>query len=162
MPRALGVLFAGDYNTHTQVLVHISPCCFRYKPGDIDAEEWATSSFFRAPPLSILSPSDAKTSSSTTNGWHWGTEVVKVGVFGDMGTAEADGSQDAGHSEELPSLKTTSILEKKLGIGVLTGKEAPATEVGGLVTPNLELVVHIGDLSYARGYDAQWDEVGRV
>jgi len=86
----------------------------------------------------------------------WGPDAVKVAVFGDMGTAEVDGSYDAGHSNEPPSLGTMGILKDhlrgaKFGAGV-------GADAGG-VEPQLGLVLHIGDLSYARGYDAQWDEV---
>ncbi|CAM9727841.1 unnamed protein product, partial [Hapterophycus canaliculatus] len=58
-----------------------------------------------------------------------------------MGTAEVDGTFDAGHSNEPPSIRTVAILKDHL-----RGAE-----------PQLGLVLHIGDLSYARGYDAQWD-----
>lgn len=87
----------------------------------------------------------------------WGPDAVKVAIFGDMGTAEVDGSFDAGHSNEPPSLQTMRVLKDHLG-GVKSGARAQA-DAGG-VEPQLGLVLHIGDLSYARGYDAQWDEVG--
>ncbi len=86
----------------------------------------------------------------------WGPDAVKVAVFGDMGTAEVDGSLDAGHSNEPPSLGTMGILKDHLR-GVKFGAGVGA-DAGG-VEPQLGLVLHIGDLSYARGYDAQWDEV---
>lgn len=100
----------------------------------------------------------------------WGPDAVKVAIFGDMGTAEIDGSIDAGHSNEPPSLRTVAILTDHLR-GVGSGAEARTVagdggalgrEVGGGAEPQLGLVVHIGDLSYARGYDAQWDEVSKV
>lgn len=69
---------------------------------------------------------------------------------------------DAGHSNEPPSLGTMGILKDHLrgvkvrsGSGGLGGAESAA----GAVEPQLGLVLHVGDLSYARGYDAQWDEV---
>lgn len=91
----------------------------------------------------------------------WGSEAVKVAVFGDMGTAEIDGTLDAGHTEELPSIQTVGILRKELGVGAgrAGGRGEGAEGVGRAVEPQLGLVLHIGDLSYARGYDAQWDEV---
>lgn len=97
----------------------------------------------------------------------WGPEAVKVAVFGDMGTAEADDSLDAGHDEELPSMRTVKILRDQLGVtGVRQQKGRGGFGIGGAggvsgsnVGPELGLVLHIGDLSYARGYDAQWDEV---
>lgn len=75
-----------------------------------------------------------------------------MGVFGDMGTAEVDGTLDAGHTEEIPSLRTVEHLKEQLG--ELFGRDARQE-------PPLSLILHIGDLSYARGYDAQWDEVSR-
>ena len=65
---------------------------------------------------------------------------VRVAVFGDMGTAQRDGSLDAGHASEKAALLTMKLLE------------AEALDEG------LHLVLHIGDISYARGYAAQWDE----
>lgn len=93
-----------------------------------------------------------------------------MAVFGDMGTAEADGTLDAGHDEELPSIKTVGVLMKHLrvGNGGVAGspreafaKAVEGKRVGDGLEPTLGLVLHIGDLSYARGYDTQWDEVRR-
>lgn len=106
----------------------------------------------------------------------WGPDAVKVAVFGDMGTAEVDGTLDAGHSNEPPSLGTVGILTDHLrGVKVRAGavsttvagdgdedRGALEGEVGRGAEPQLGLVLHIGDLSYARGYDAQWDEVSKL
>lgn len=92
----------------------------------------------------------------------WGPAAVKVGVFGDMGTAEVDGSLDAGHTNEPPSIRTVGILQKQLGAGShpLGGKDGMESSRESVAPePRLGMVLHIGDLSYARGYDAQWDEV---
>jgi len=60
---------------------------------------------------------------------------VSLVAFGDMGKGEVDGSEE--HWLEKPSLQTTanilSILEE------------------------INLVLHIGDISYAVGYSSQWD-----
>ncbi|KAK9830188.1 hypothetical protein WJX72_010191 [[Myrmecia] bisecta] len=61
--------------------------------------------------------------------------TVKFLAIADMGQAEADGSNEL--SEMLPSLNTTR--------GMLNE------------TDYHQLVVHNGDISYARGYVAQWD-----
>eukprot|EP00752_Nemacystus_decipiens_P007459 g6665.t1 len=104
------------------------------------------------------SPSDAEADADVAQGT-WGPDAVKVAVFGDMGTAEVDGSLDAGHSSEPPSLGTMGILKDHLrGVKVRTGGLGGAASAAGAVEPQLGLVLHIGDLSYARGYDAQWDE----
>mmetsp|Transcript_8197 Transcript_8197/g.12429 ORF Transcript_8197/g.12429 Transcript_8197/m.12429 type:complete len:615 (-) Transcript_8197:57-1901(-) len=66
---------------------------------------------------------------------------VRVAIFGDMGTAEMDTSFDVGEKDERDSLKTLDLL-----------KSLKNMESG------LDLVLHIGDISYARGYDVQWDE----
>lgn len=83
---------------------------------------------------------------------------MKMGVFGDMGTAEVDGTLDAGHTEEIPSLRTMEHLKEQLGMQRVKGKGEPFGR-DARQEPPLSLVLHIGDLSYARGYDAQWDEV---
>eukprot|EP00903_Cladosiphon_okamuranus_P008291 g7978.t1 len=89
----------------------------------------------------------------------WGSDAVKVAVFGDMGTAEIDGSFDAGHSNEPPSLGTMGILKDHLrGVKVRPGGLGGEAAAGGAVEPQLGLVLHVGDLSYARGFDPQWDE----
>ncbi|KAF8013912.1 hypothetical protein BT93_I1694 [Corymbia citriodora subsp. variegata] len=58
-------------------------------------------------------------------------------IFGDMGKAEADGSNEY-HNRELASLNTTYQLSKDL--------------------ENIDIVFHIGDISYAVGYLSQWDQ----
>lgn len=96
----------------------------------------------------------------------WGPEAVKVAIFGDMGTAEVDGTLDAGHTNEPPSIRTVGILKEQLGAGaqpVVGGAGGGAGQAENAAPePQLGLVLHIGDLSYARGYDAQWDEVSRA
>jgi len=61
---------------------------------------------------------------------------VRLAAYGDMGKAEVDDSRE--HWEEYPSLNTTKNVLKRIA--------------------NLDLVLHIGDISYAVGYAAQWDE----
>lgn len=100
----------------------------------------------------------------------WGPDAIKIAIFGDMGTAEVDGTIDSGHANEPPSLRTVGILKHhlrgvKFGVGAqtVTGDgEALGGEADGGAEPQLGLVLHIGDLSYARGYDAQWDEVSKA
>ncbi|KAI7985101.1 putative inactive purple acid phosphatase 27 [Camellia lanceoleosa] len=63
--------------------------------------------------------------------------LQRVVVFGDMGKAERDGSNE--YSNYQPgSLNTTDQLIKDLD--------------------NIDIVFHIGDLSYANGYISQWDQ----
>ncbi|KAF3436886.1 hypothetical protein FNV43_RR19639 [Rhamnella rubrinervis] len=63
--------------------------------------------------------------------------LQRVIVFGDMGKAERDGSND--YSDYQPgSLNTTDQLIKDL--------------------KNYDIVFHIGDISYADGYISQWDQ----
>eukprot|EP00698_Gefionella_okellyi_P012731 TRINITY_DN3448_c0_g1_i1.p1 TRINITY_DN3448_c0_g1~~TRINITY_DN3448_c0_g1_i1.p1 ORF type:complete len:576 (+),score=64.75 TRINITY_DN3448_c0_g1_i1:121-1728(+) len=59
-------------------------------------------------------------------------------AYGDMGKGEVDGSME--HWQEIPSLNTTSYVQKEVQEN------------------NHTLVVHIGDIAYAVGYAAQWDE----
>lgn len=61
---------------------------------------------------------------------------VKLVAFGDMGKGERDGSEE--HWNESPSLNTTDQI-----IAIID---------------DIDLVLHIGDISYAVGYSAQWDE----
>eukprot|EP00611_Tribonema_gayanum_P015184 TRINITY_DN269_c0_g1_i1.p1 TRINITY_DN269_c0_g1~~TRINITY_DN269_c0_g1_i1.p1 ORF type:complete len:651 (+),score=172.68 TRINITY_DN269_c0_g1_i1:194-2146(+) len=72
--------------------------------------------------------------------------AVRVAVFGDMGTAEMDGALDTNEQDERASLQTVSLLARML--------DPPAAAP----QPPLGLVLHIGDISYARGFDVQWDE----
>lgn len=106
------------------------------------------------------------TATASTVSKAWGPEAVKVAIFGDMGTAEVDGTFDAGHTNEPPSIRTVGILKDQLGAGAQPVGEGAGGEAGqagnGAPEPQLGLVLHIGDLSYARGYDAQWDEVSRI
>lgn len=63
--------------------------------------------------------------------------LQRVIIFGDMGKAERDGSNE--YSNYQPgSLNTTDQLVKDLD--------------------NIDIVFHIGDLSYANGYISQWDQ----
>lgn len=61
----------------------------------------------------------------------------KVVIFGDMGKAEADGSNEY-NNYQLGSLNTTKQLVKDL--------------------KNIDIVFHIGDIVYANGYLSQWDQ----
>ncbi|EEE53480.1 hypothetical protein OsJ_36627 [Oryza sativa Japonica Group] len=63
--------------------------------------------------------------------------VQRVVIFGDMGKAEIDGSDEYGNYEQA-SLYTTNQLIKELD--------------------SIDMVIHIGDLSYANGYLSQWDQ----
>lgn len=61
----------------------------------------------------------------------------QIVIFGDMGKAEVDGSNEFMNFQP-GSLNTTYQLIKDL--------------------KNIDLVLHIGDLSYASGYISQWDQ----
>ncbi|KAB1217406.1 putative inactive purple acid phosphatase 27 [Morella rubra] len=63
--------------------------------------------------------------------------LQRVVIFGDMGKAERDGSNE--YSNYQPgSLNTTDQLIRDL--------------------QNIDIVFHIGDISYANGYISQWDQ----
>ncbi|XP_020257586.1 probable inactive purple acid phosphatase 27 isoform X2 [Asparagus officinalis] len=63
--------------------------------------------------------------------------LQRVVIFGDMGKGEADGSNEY-YDYQPGSLNTTYQLIKDL--------------------KNIDIVFHIGDLSYASGYLSQWDQ----
>ncbi|CAL4898421.1 unnamed protein product [Urochloa decumbens] len=63
--------------------------------------------------------------------------LQRVVIFGDMGKAEEDSSDEYGNYEQA-SLNTTKQIINDL--------------------ENIDMVIHIGDLSYANGYSSQWDQ----
>lgn len=63
--------------------------------------------------------------------------LQRVVIFGDMGKAEEDGSNEYNNFQHA-SLNTTKQLIQDL--------------------KNIDIVFHIGDLSYANGYLSQWDQ----
>ncbi|KAI3850265.1 hypothetical protein MKX03_002823 [Papaver bracteatum] len=63
--------------------------------------------------------------------------LQRVIIFGDIGKAERDGSNDY-QNYQPGSLNTTDTLTEDLG--------------------NYDIVFHIGDLSYANGFLSQWDQ----
>ncbi|XP_047310374.1 probable inactive purple acid phosphatase 27 [Impatiens glandulifera] len=63
--------------------------------------------------------------------------LQRVIIFGDMGKAERDGSNEFNNFQP-GSLNTTDQLIKDL--------------------KNIDIVFHIGDISYANGYLSQWDQ----
>ncbi|GFZ03788.1 purple acid phosphatase 27 [Actinidia rufa] len=63
--------------------------------------------------------------------------LQRVVIFGDMGKAERDGSNEYNNYQP-GSLNTTDQLIKDLD--------------------NIDIVFHIGDISYANGYISQWDQ----
>ncbi|XP_039116955.1 probable inactive purple acid phosphatase 1 [Dioscorea cayenensis subsp. rotundata] len=63
--------------------------------------------------------------------------LQRVIIFGDMGKAEADGSNEYNDFQPA-SLNTTNQLIKDL--------------------ENIDIVLHIGDICYANGYISQWDQ----
>ncbi|VAI13939.1 unnamed protein product [Triticum turgidum subsp. durum] len=63
--------------------------------------------------------------------------LQRVVIFGDMGKAEADGSNEYNNFQP-GSLNTTNQIIRDL--------------------ENIDMVVHIGDICYANGYLSQWDQ----
>ncbi|KAM3254617.1 hypothetical protein ACQJBY_048227 [Aegilops geniculata] len=63
--------------------------------------------------------------------------LQRVVIFGDMGKAEADGSNEYNNFQP-GSLNTTNQIIRDLD--------------------NIDMVVHIGDICYANGYLSQWDQ----
>jgi len=68
---------------------------------------------------------------------------VEFVIFGDLGQAERDGSNEG--SEMVGSLQTTDCMKADLRDGVIKLNASSA-------------VFHIGDISYARGYAAIWEQ----
>ncbi|KAK7824209.1 putative inactive purple acid phosphatase 27 [Quercus suber] len=66
--------------------------------------------------------------------------LQRVVIFGDMGKAERDGSNDSNEDTNYQpgSLNTTDQLIKDLD--------------------NIDILFHIGDITYANGYISQWDQ----
>ncbi|CAI8008592.1 Probable inactive purple acid phosphatase 27 [Geodia barretti] len=59
-------------------------------------------------------------------------------VLADMGSGQVDDSVQSTDGQQQPSLNTTRLLDKYL--------------------PETDLVLHIGDISYANGYSSVWEE----
>ncbi|KAJ7299509.1 hypothetical protein O6H91_Y217300 [Diphasiastrum complanatum] len=79
---------------------------------------WGRDGFFKAPPF----PGE--------------DSLQRVVIFGDMGKAERDGSNE--YDSQPAALDTIASLKEDL--------------------ENIDLVLHIGDISYANGYLSQWDQ----
>ncbi|XP_052883363.1 probable inactive purple acid phosphatase 27 isoform X2 [Gossypium arboreum] len=79
----------------------------------------------------------SKTYSFKSSPYPGQNSLQRVVVFGDMGKAERDGSNE--YSDYQPgSLNTTDQLIRDLD--------------------NIDIVFHIGDLTYSNGYISQWDQ----
>ncbi|TQD69495.1 hypothetical protein C1H46_044972 [Malus baccata] len=79
----------------------------------------------------------SKTYNFTSSPYPGQDSLQKVVIFGDMGKAERDGSNE--YADYQPgSLLTTDALIKDLD--------------------NIDIVFHIGDMPYANGYISQWDQ----
>jgi len=63
---------------------------------------------------------------------------VRIIAFGDMGQGQTDDTLEP--SEQQPSLDTTSNIAKIIE------------------SSHVDFVLHVGDLSYANGYSAEWDQ----
>ncbi|KAG2653542.1 hypothetical protein PVAP13_1NG460976, partial [Panicum virgatum] len=107
---------------HTAFMRNLWPKEYYYKIGhelQDGSVVWGKPYTFRAPP----SPGQ--------------NSLQRVIVFGDMGKAERDGSNEFANYRP-GSLNTTDTLVKDLD--------------------NYDIVFHIGDLPYANGYVSQWDQ----
>ncbi|CAM9562615.1 unnamed protein product [Choristocarpus tenellus] len=159
---ATGVGFHDPGLLHSAVMRGLLPGEFyEYRAGDSAAEVWGSSNFFKSPPAQLPAMGRGIESGSVT-----------VAMFGDMGTAEPDGTLNAGHDMEPPSLQTISLLEQHMSKGVGrhssgglgNGRRQDMQQLGhqkefsSRGSSGLDMVLHIGDLSYSRGYDPQWDE----
>lgn len=69
-------------------------------------------------------------------GSHAATKLV---AYGDMGQAALDDALQ--HSQEWPSLNTTRLVQEEIS-----------------ESNDVDIVCHIGDISYARGYSSEWDQ----
>jgi len=64
-------------------------------------------------------------------------------IFGDLGQVETDGSNEASQMDG--SILTTRAIAKDLADGTIQLNKSA-------------IILHIGDISYARGYDTLWDQ----
>lgn len=148
-----------------------------------DLDVWGAVTRFRGPPFFPQPASPIKEED----------ETYLFAVFGDMGTAEEDGSLDFGGEQVSgvmivmwlcvrPHLGKRQPCENEAYIDIAahtkthlslptrtneqTNKQVASLNTTKLLLaalehdqqPALSLVVHVGDLSYAEGYDAKWDE----
>jgi phosphodiesterase/alkaline phosphatase D-like protein len=113
---------------HSVVLARLQPNTrYYYVYGDVNENIWSPeTSFVTAPPSGH-------------------DQTLDFFVFGDLGQAEVDGTNEKPQTMP-PSINTTTAL-----LADLTDQR---------------VVFHIGDISYARGYVSQWetffDQIGSV
>lgn len=79
----------------------------------------------------------SKTNSFQASPFPGQNSLQQVIIFGDMGKAERDGSNEFNNYQP-GSLNTTDMIVKDLD--------------------NIDIVFHIGDITYANGYLSQWDQ----
>ncbi|CAM9572762.1 unnamed protein product, partial [Phaeothamnion confervicola] len=135
---------------HTVVMTELTPGGrFSYVVGDDALGLWTVPMTFTAAPPALASEEERRRRRRTAvdsggDAAAAGSGMVRLAVFGDLGTAELDGSFNPGHEMEPPALSTMALLTRQLPG---SGTQQP-----------IGLVLHIGDISYARGYATQWDE----
>lgn len=145
-----------EYGTRSGVYTHTAiPKSFTYTASDLCGPPattfgWREPGIIHTAVLEGLIPNvkyyyrygDEKSGGLSEEGSFWAAPEpnalhgVRMAAYGDMGKAEVDQSEE--HWEEYPSLNTTNNVLRRI-------KE-------------IDLVLHIGDISYAVGYSAQWDE----
>lgn len=112
---------------------------------------WRDPGFLATAVLSNLQPSQTYFYRYGSNESGWSPEAsfvsapkiakesgVRIIAFGDMGQTQPDGSLEP--SEQPPSLDTTANL------------------INIVESSHVDFVLHVGDLAYANGYQAEWDQ----
>eukprot|EP00640_Fibrocapsa_japonica_P000631 CAMPEP_0113945674 /NCGR_PEP_ID=MMETSP1339-20121228/49363_1 /TAXON_ID=94617 /ORGANISM="Fibrocapsa japonica" /LENGTH=632 /DNA_ID=CAMNT_0000951363 /DNA_START=100 /DNA_END=1998 /DNA_ORIENTATION=+ /assembly_acc=CAM_ASM_000762 len=134
---ASGAGFHSPGTLHSVVLANLTPGTrYRYRVGDLESQEWSEYRVFVTPPAPSYLPTE---------------QSVRIAVFGDMGAAPIDGSYESTVTgSQWASLGTAHLLESLL--------EKPSQQFSRSPSASgLDAVLHIGDISYARGVTFHWD-----
>jgi len=137
---ANSVGFHDPGSLHTAALTNLKPgTTYSYVVGDKVLDTWSDVGTFQTPPADNFEGS------------------IRFALFADLGTARPDGSHH-GLKEEFDAIKSMSLVKEKLAQSGPSPLFSSALASAEKLQHGLDFVLHVGDISYADGYLARWDE----